>query len=150
MRTFTARATRTSSGWWAVDVPELDGVYTQARRLDQVEAMARDAIALVLDVEPDSFEVVTQTVLGGHLEQVIDELQRSRTEAEVAATIATLRAHLAVRLLHDQEQLPMRDIGKVLGVSHQRIHQLLTESASEDVGSIEKRLLELEHQLLGV
>jgi len=24
-------------GWWAVRVPEIDGLYTQARRLDQVE-----------------------------------------------------------------------------------------------------------------
>jgi len=39
-----------------VQVEEL-GVFTQARRLDRVEFMARDAIALLLDVPPDSFDV---------------------------------------------------------------------------------------------
>ncbi|MFV2086800.1 hypothetical protein [Micromonospora sp. LOL_021] len=36
--------------WWAISVPELNGVHTQARRLDQVAAAAREAIALLLDV----------------------------------------------------------------------------------------------------
>ena len=43
--------------WWAISVPELPGVFSQARRRGQVEAMARDAIALYLDVPLDSFAV---------------------------------------------------------------------------------------------
>ena len=53
---YTARCER-SGRWWAVHVPEINGVRTQARRLDQVEAMARDAIAGALDVPPDSFDI---------------------------------------------------------------------------------------------
>jgi predicted RNase H-like HicB family nuclease len=40
--------------WWMVSIPELDGL-TQARNEDEVEAMARDVIAVTLDVQPDSF-----------------------------------------------------------------------------------------------
>jgi predicted RNase H-like HicB family nuclease len=58
MTTYTARAVR-SGKWWAIEIEELDGVYSQALRLDQAEAMARDAIAATLDVSPDSFEVTT-------------------------------------------------------------------------------------------
>ena len=46
-----------SGRWWAISVPELPGVFSQARRRDQIEAMARDAIALYLDVPLDSFAV---------------------------------------------------------------------------------------------
>ncbi len=33
---YTVRVRR-SGAWWAIDVPELPGVYSQARRLDRVE-----------------------------------------------------------------------------------------------------------------
>ena len=36
---------------WALRVPDLPGVFTQTRRLDQAAAMARDAIAAMLDVD---------------------------------------------------------------------------------------------------
>lgn len=44
-------------GWWVISVPELRGVFSQARRRDEVEAMARDAVALYLDVPENSFEL---------------------------------------------------------------------------------------------
>ncbi|MGH4022317.1 MAG: hypothetical protein ACRDT0_24395 [Pseudonocardiaceae bacterium] len=43
-------------GFWVIDIDEL-GLTTQARRLDQVEYMARDAIALRIDVGEESFDV---------------------------------------------------------------------------------------------
>ncbi len=60
--TYTARARRSGS-WWAIDVPELPGVYSQARRLDRVESMARDAIALFLDVDPATLDIRVETNL---------------------------------------------------------------------------------------
>ena len=51
-----------SGKWWAISVPQLRGVFTQARRRDEVEAMARDAIALYLDVPADSFDVAIDEV----------------------------------------------------------------------------------------
>jgi predicted RNase H-like HicB family nuclease len=49
MRTYTARARRVGD-WWAIDVVEFPGIFTQVRRLEQAEAMARDAIATMLDI----------------------------------------------------------------------------------------------------
>jgi predicted RNase H-like HicB family nuclease len=46
-----------AGSWWAISVPELPGVFSQARRRDEVEAMARDAIALYLDVPEGSFGI---------------------------------------------------------------------------------------------
>ncbi|MEU7814097.1 hypothetical protein [Pseudonocardia sp. NPDC049154] len=53
MRTYLARVTRDGK-FWHIDIPEL-GVVTQARTDDEIEPMARDVIAIMLDVEPDSF-----------------------------------------------------------------------------------------------
>lgn len=55
----TALCTR-SDGWWAVAVPEVDGVFTQARHLDQVPAMVVDAVALMTDEDPTTIEVDVQ------------------------------------------------------------------------------------------
>ncbi len=51
--TFTARARR-SQGWWAIEVTgdRLQfPAYTQARQLDQAEAMVRDLLALHFDID---------------------------------------------------------------------------------------------------
>ena len=37
---------------WAITVPALRGVFSQARNLDEVPAAAREAIALMLDIDP--------------------------------------------------------------------------------------------------
>ena len=41
-----------SGEWWAITVPSLRGVFSQARHLDEVPVAAREAIALMLDVDP--------------------------------------------------------------------------------------------------
>jgi predicted RNase H-like HicB family nuclease len=53
----TAYVTR-SDGWWAVEVPEVPGLFTQARTLDQVPAMVIDAVALMTGV-PEASVIVT-------------------------------------------------------------------------------------------
>lgn len=32
-----------SDGWWAITVPEIEGLFTQAREYDEIEEMVRDA-----------------------------------------------------------------------------------------------------------
>jgi predicted RNase H-like HicB family nuclease len=55
--TYTAICRR-SGAWWAISVPDLKGLHTQVRRLADAEATARDAMALLLDVDRGSFAVV--------------------------------------------------------------------------------------------
>lgn len=43
-------------GWWLVHVPAIDGL-TQASHLGDVEQMARELVAITLDVPLDSFDV---------------------------------------------------------------------------------------------
>ena len=66
-RTYTA-VCRRLGGWWAVDVPQIRGAHTQTRRLDQVEAMTREAIALLTDVAPSTFDVMVEPVMEGDVE----------------------------------------------------------------------------------
>jgi predicted RNase H-like HicB family nuclease len=129
-KTYTARCQR-SGDWWAISIPELRGVHTQARRLEKAEAMARDAIALFLDVPSDSFDVRVEPVLPGDLQKRVSRLRKVRSEAEAlqreaAMASAEVAADL-VRIAH----LTVRDAGRVLGLSHQRITQLLKPAAAK-------------------
>lgn len=119
---YTAKAER-SGDWWAVDVPEIHGVHTQARRLDRVEHMARDVIALMLEVPADSFDVEVEVELGKDIDALVATAVRARQKATQADREASDAVRMAVAGLL-REGLTIRDAGRLLGVSHQRIAQL--------------------------
>jgi hypothetical protein len=48
VKCYEAMVTR-EGHWWMIEIPELNGL-TQARRLDKVEEMAREYIAVTLDL----------------------------------------------------------------------------------------------------
>lgn len=122
-KAYTARCAR-SGGWWAISVPEVRGVHTQARRLEQAEAMVREAIALVLDVAEDSFDVALAPELPPELEQAIAAMGRSKQEAAAAQKAAAEAAAATARALVGAG-LTVRDAGRVLGISYQRVAQLV-------------------------
>ncbi len=120
--TYTARAER-SGDWWAISVPEVPGVFTQTKRLDQVTAVAQDAIASFLDVPVRSVQVELTVNVASRLRADLDEVEDLRAKAEVAAAnYAT-----AIRALIGQlnPTYSMRDIAMLTGMSFQRVGQLL-------------------------
>jgi predicted RNase H-like HicB family nuclease len=115
--------------WWFVRVPEVPGAITQARRLDQVEAMAREVVSLLLEVAPDSFDLDVRAAIPDEVRAELArarDLQRQaeRTQAEAATLVRD-----AARKLREQG-LSVADVGAVLGVSFQRASQLLDRRAS--------------------
>ncbi|SCL19576.1 type II toxin-antitoxin system HicB family antitoxin [Micromonospora inyonensis] len=118
MTKYTAVCVR-SGNWWSISVPELRGVHSQARRLDQVEAMAREAIALMLDVSPRSFEVEVRPEISAEV-AAARQARARLVEAERSAEKATVDA--AKTLL--EQGYTVRDAGSLLGISPQRVSQL--------------------------
>jgi predicted RNase H-like HicB family nuclease len=111
--------TERDGSWWAIRVPELRGVYSQARRLADVEAMARDAIALVNEVAPDSFDIKVEPVLDDEATRLVEQARAGRVDAERAARRASEQLRAAVDRLVSAG-LTVRDIAHLLGLSHQR------------------------------
>jgi len=71
--------------WWMICIPALDGL-TQARRLDEAPIMARDYIAVALDV-PVSEVAVAVSVLdvdGVDVFQALENLRHEKAEADAA------------------------------------------------------------------
>lgn len=131
---FTAEVSR-SKDWWLVNVPQLDRVYTQVKSLSQVEDMVTEVIELVHDLDPSTFtievKVQAQDIVGDQFEQFL-----TARDAQMAAVENSIRAthQLAVRLVND-EGLTQADAGSIMGLSAQRISQILNgeQPAMEDV-----------------
>jgi len=130
MTAYTARCRR-SGRWWAIEVPEVNGgIYTQARRLDGVEATARDAIALTLDVPPSSFEVRVVPILPAEWESDLDQVREARRTAAAAERTAQAAVDRVMRQLMDAG-LTVRDVGALLGLSYQRVAKRAGRSAGD-------------------
>ena len=125
MKTYIANVTRDGK-WWMVAIPEINGL-TQARRLSEAETMAREYIALSLDLPPDEVVVVPVVENVGEVDVVtaLAEIRRTRDEAAALEAETRIKAEqLAKRLA--AASIPVRDIGTMMGVSFQRAHQLVT------------------------
>lgn len=126
MTTYTVSVTR-EGRWWMVRVPEIDQV-TQARRLSEVTKAARELIAVTLDVPMSKVGVRVRVERVGEVEDVTGRAEAIRKEHARADELAR-RAQDESKELARQlagAHVPMRDIGELLGVSHQRVHQLIS------------------------
>lgn len=111
--------------WWMIDVPAIDGL-TQSRRLSEIKKMAVSLIAITLDVPASqvSVNIVAMIVDGTDL---VERRQQIDLEREAARQAERKAAALMVDLVRklDADHVPLRDIGEAVGVSFQRVHQLL-------------------------
>lgn len=113
--------------WWMVSVPILN-VVTQARRYADVETAARELIAVVTDAP------LSQVTVHISLHEVAGISDLGDTVAELNSRVAVVeqerqdlqarKAALARTLVG--ANVPIRDVGTLLGVSYQRAHQLAT------------------------
>jgi DNA-directed RNA polymerase specialized sigma24 family protein len=112
--------------FWHIRVPQIERS-TQARHLREVELMARDLIAIMEDAAPESFGLDVHIDLPQDVRQELARSAELREQAAHAQAEAARLSRDAARRLYDQG-LPLRDIGKVLGVSFQRAKQLVDQA----------------------
>ena len=115
---------RRGERFWIVHIPEIDQL-TQARNLAEVEPMARDLVAVWLEVPADSFAVDVDIELPAQVRRHLDQAARHRKEAAHAQSAAAREYRAAARELK-ANGLTVRDIGKALDISHQRAQQLMS------------------------
>ncbi len=149
MKTYQVIAAR-SGQWWSIEarVPRAS-VWTQTRRIDQIDATVREAIALALDVSSDTFDVAVQIEMPGDLTGDVNIANAVASIADIAQESASV-ARRAVALKLQEQGFTVRDIGQVLGLSSQRISQLISGdvAVSKDPESpmahVRNQLLEIE------
>lgn len=122
----TATAQR-SGTWWAVEVTEIPGLFTQARRLDQVADLVQEAATLFGLAGP--FEVAVVPELAGELSSEINAARTLSSEARDVQRRAAASSRQVVERLR-REGLSVRDVATVLSISPQRVSQLMQGGGS--------------------
>ncbi len=127
---YRADVQRDETGVWIARVPDLAGVHSNAKRLDQVALRLAEAISLALETDVTADEIVlvidyqhlglatadsSAVQAAAVARAAMHEAQRRAEEASLAA-VHTLASH----------GFTLRDIGTLVGLSHQRIHQLVS------------------------
>lgn len=110
---------------WNVRIKGLTGCQTYGRSIRQAQSRIREALALWLDT--DSAQLRVRDQFPAALASVADDVVRARSAAERAGAKAQQQTVEAVKSLTDLG-LSRRDAAELLGLSHQRVHQLLEAS----------------------
>ena len=108
--------------FWLLRIPAVERS-THALRLDQADDMARDLIAIMTGEPEDSFDVEITTHLEPELSALISKAALAKSEAAERQKAASLAQRQAVRKL-TESGLTVRDTGRLLGLTYQRVAQL--------------------------
>ncbi len=125
-RTYTAVYERDDTDdAWNVHVKGIAGCHTYGRSLRQAQGRIREALAAWLDQEPATLTIAHR--FPEPFAGVADDATRARTAAERADAKAHRQTVEAVKAL-TKLGLSRRDAAELLGLSHQRVQQLLEAS----------------------
>ena len=125
MNTYHVAYERDKSGWWVASVREVRGCHTQGRTVDEARRRIREAMDLFVD-NARAAKLIDDVKLPATAAKAIRAYTTLRKRADREDRRASLAARRAVRLLRGGKlKMSARDAARLLGVSHQRVHQLV-------------------------
>jgi len=115
---------RDASGWWVASVRGVRGCHTQGRTVDEARRRVREALSLFVD-DAASADFIDQVKLPLAVRKAILAYATLRKRADAEDKRASAAARRAVRALQGGKlKMSARDAAALLGLSHQRVHQL--------------------------
>ena len=115
---------RDESGAWIGRVPDVPGCHTYGQTLAQLRRRIREALSLYVD-DADSAELDEHLILPKDVRGALRRNEAARRRLETSRRVAGSATNEAVRTLVEDLHLGLRDAGELLGLSHQRVQQLV-------------------------
>jgi predicted RNase H-like HicB family nuclease len=129
VKTYHVAYERDASGRWVASVRELRGCHTQGRTVDEARRRIVEAMELFID-NADAAKIVDDIRLPAGARKAIRTYAKLRKKADQEDQRAALAARRAVRVLRGGRlNMSARDAARLLGLSHQRVHQLAQEKS---------------------
>lgn len=119
---FTVTAER-ADGWWVLEAPDV-GAVSQVRHLSQARSEMAEALAWLAGVDESEVEICIEVIPPAGVAEHLAASRQASEEAERLRGVASTESAAAARMLHDSG-VSLRDAGEVMGISHQRVAQLL-------------------------
>lgn len=120
---------RDESGWWVAAVRGVRGCHTQGRTVDEARRRIREALGLFVD-DARKAPIVDDVKLPTAAIKAIRAYATLRRKADEEDRRAARAARRAVRVLRKGNlKMSARDAARLLGLSHQRVHQLTQEES---------------------
>jgi predicted RNase H-like HicB family nuclease len=116
---------RDETGAWIAHVRGVRGCHTYGQTLDQVRRRIREALSLWVD-DADTAVLLEEIRLPSDARQAIRRSSAARTRADERREAAQRATSEAATLLVERLGLGVRDAGELLGLSHQRVQQLVS------------------------
>jgi predicted RNase H-like HicB family nuclease len=124
MKRYRVTYERDGSGWWVASVSGVRGCHTQGRTVDEARRRIREALELFVD-DARKAAIVDDVKLPGAATKAIRAYTTLRKKADEEDLRAARAARRAVRVLRTGKlKMSARDAARLLGLSHQRVHQL--------------------------
>ncbi len=131
MRTsYTVRYERDETGWWVAQVKEAPAAITQGRTIAEARRRIREALALALDDDAAAkrAKLIDDVKLPADARRALEEARAARARLATESKKAQKSTAKAVRALLERMHLSVRDAGDLIGISPQRVHQLVHEN----------------------
>ena len=121
---YTVVFERDESGAWLARVPYVRGAHTYGRTLEQARRRIREALELWVDDAP-SAELIEEVRLPAGFKGAIRRSRDARLRAERERERAQEETRQTANALVSELDLGLRDAAELLGLSHQRVQQLV-------------------------
>jgi len=125
LKALTAVFERDDDGYWLVELKEEPRVHTYGRTLAKAREHIVDATALWFEVAHENLNLVEDVRLPAPVKATLELARKEREHAQAAQEAAAGATREAARALVKDGRLSVRDAADVLGLSHQRVQQLL-------------------------
>jgi len=125
VRRFKVSYERDGGGWWIARIGSVRGVHSNGRTIAEARRRVREALSLAVgEAVAERAELVDDVHLPAALRSRIEGYRRVRATERLAREEAHEAARLLAPALVRRLGLSTRDVGELLGLSHQRVHQL--------------------------
>jgi predicted RNase H-like HicB family nuclease len=121
---------RDESGMWIAYVTRIPGCHTHGRTIEQARRHIGEALSLWME-DAHEVELVDEIRLPRRAEAIIRRTHAAREQLRAAHEEARAATAAAARMLVEDLDLSLRDAAELLGLTRQRVQQVVAASRAD-------------------
>ena len=115
-------------GVWLIEAVELVGVRSFGRTVSDAAHNIREAVAAAEDVDEWENLDLVFSIRDEAASRALEQLRYAQREKEQASAERDQALEAVIEVLRSSQGMSYRDIGTVIGLSHQRVAQLASQA----------------------